>query len=66
MNTNYNYNGIGILDFFLIVNVIFKLLGIINWNWGIVLWPLWTILIIFIIVFIILNKNYIKRKDDNK
>lgn len=58
MNYNYNgNNGIGILDVFLIVNVILKLLGVIDWNWGIVLWPLWTTLIIFIIVFIILYKN---------
>lgn len=60
MNTNYNYNGIGILDFFLIVNVIFKLLGIINWSWWIVLWPLWAVIALFITLAIVLNKY---RKD---
>lgn len=54
MNTNYNYNGIGILDFFLIVNVIFKLLGIINWSWWIVLWPLWAVIALFITLAIVL------------
>ena len=42
--------GMGILDVILIVNIILKFIGIINWSWLVVLWPLWVILIIFFIV----------------
>ena len=51
--------GIGILDVLLIVNIVLKLVGSINWSWWIVLWPLWTqiaLVIIFIfLVFIIME-----------
>ena len=52
MNNNTG-NGIGLLDVILVVNIILKLIGVINWSWWVVLWPLWvsiTILIIFIII----------------
>lgn len=52
MNKNTG-SGMGLLDVILIVNIILKLIGAINWSWWVVLWPLWVsiaILIIFIII----------------
>lgn len=40
----------GILDVILIVNVILKLIGVINWSWLIVLWPVWATLAIILII----------------
>lgn len=53
MNNNTRSGGIGLLDVILVVNIILKLIGVINWSWWVVLWPLWVsiaILIIFIII----------------
>lgn len=36
----------GILDVILVINIVLKLLNLINWSWWIVLWPFWVILII--------------------
>lgn len=52
MNNNTG-SSIGLLDVILVVNIILKLIGVINWSWCVVLWPLWVsiaILIIFIII----------------
>lgn len=52
MNNNTG-SSIGLLDIILVVNIILKLIGVINWSWWVVLWPLWVsiaILIIFIII----------------
>ena len=52
MNKNTR-GGIGILDVVLIVNIILKFIGIINWSWWVVLWPLWvglSIIAIFLII----------------
>ncbi len=54
------YGGIGFFDLLLIVNIVLKLTGVINWSWWVVLWPLWIgiiVLIIFIIVFIKIFKE---------
>ena len=53
MNHTYIINGIGFLDILLIVNIVLKLAGIINWSWWIVLWPFWLSIIIFIIILLI-------------
>jgi uncharacterized protein YqhQ len=54
MNSNIHYHGgVGFLDVILIVNIILKLLGSINWSWGVVLWPLWIEIILCIILIII-------------
>lgn len=59
---NHNTNvraGIGFFDMLLLVNIVLKLTGVINWSWWVVLWPLWfgiIVAIIFIIIFIILIK----------
>lgn len=56
---NYQKNktskgGIGILGVILIVNIILKIAGLVEWSWIFVLWPLWVSLIfLFIILFII-------------
>ena len=42
----------GILDIILITNVILKYFDLIDWNWKIALWPLWTEIIIIILVII--------------
>ena len=47
-------NGLGILDVILIVNIILKLIKVINWTWSVVLWPLWVQLELIGIIFIIL------------
>jgi hypothetical protein len=54
------YGGISFFDLLLIVNIVLKLTGVINWSWWVVLWPLWIgiiVLIIFIIIFIKIFKE---------
>lgn len=54
MNNNTG-SSIGLFDVILVVNIILKLVGIINWSWLVVLWPLWISIIIIIIFIIIIN-----------
>ena len=56
MNNNTG-SSIGLLDVILVVNIILKLIGVINWSWWIVLWPLWVSIAI-IIIFIIIVKVF--------
>ena len=52
MNKNTG-SSLGLLDVILVVNIILKLIGVINWSWWVVLRPLWasiTIIIIFVII----------------
>ena len=44
--------GLGILDVILIVNIILKLVGVITWSWGVVLWPLWITIALIILILI--------------
>ena len=54
MNKNTG-SSLGLLDVILVVNIILKLIGVINWSWWVVLWPLWvSVVIIIIIIFIII------------
>lgn len=53
MNNNTG-SSIGLLDVVLVVNIVLKLIGVINWSWWVVLWPLWIIIVIFIIVVLLL------------
>ena len=58
MKNYYNYNpspgGVAVLGVILIVNIILKIAGLVEWSWIFVLWPLWISLIfLFIILFII-------------
>ena len=54
MNNNTG-SSIELFDVILVVNIILKLVGIINWSWLVVLWPLWISIIIIIIFIIIIN-----------
>lgn len=58
MNNNTR-SSIGLLDVILVVNIILKLIGVINWSWWVVLWPLWVSIAI-IIIFIIIVKVFWK------
>lgn len=40
----------GILDIILITNIILKYFDLINWNWKTALWPLWTEIVIIILI----------------
>ena len=57
MNNNTG-SSIGLLDVILVVNIVLKLIGVINWSWWIVLWPLWASIAI-IIIFIIIIKVFL-------
>lgn len=44
--------GLGLCDVLLVVFVVLKLIGVINWGWGWVLAPLWIpILIVLVLAF---------------
>ena len=58
MNNNTG-SSIGLLDVILVANIILKLIGVINWSWWVVLWPLWVSIAI-IIIFIIIVKVFWK------
>lgn len=45
---------LGFLNIVLLVNIILKLVKVINWSWAIVLWPLWAEIAIVIIILLIL------------
>lgn len=47
----------GILDVILVVNIILKLIGTIDWSWRVVLWPLWADIIIYIWLKIYIKLN---------
>lgn len=52
MNKNTG-SSLGLLDVILVVNIILKLIGVIDWSWWVVLWPLWISIGVVVIVFII-------------
>jgi hypothetical protein len=45
---------LGFLNIVLLVNIILKLVKVINWSWAIVLWPLWAEIAIVTIMLLIL------------
>lgn len=56
MNNGHSSKGLGILDIILIINIILKLVGVITWSWGVVLWPLWiSIALIIILILIVIG-----------
>lgn len=57
MNNRSNSGGAGItlLDLILVVNIVLKLVGVIQWSWWAVLWPLWVSLGIIAIFLIIVK-----------
>lgn len=52
---NNTATGLSALDVLLIVNIVLKLVGSIDWSWWLVLWPLWAQIIFVVIVIIILT-----------
>jgi hypothetical protein len=59
MNSN-NSGGIGFTGLLQIVFIVLKLIGVISWDWWIVLCPTWIsiiIVIIFLIVIFIVKKK---------
>ena len=56
MNNKYTNisGGVGFFDILLLINIILKLVGVINWSWWVVLWPLWASLIIIVIVIFVI------------
>lgn len=54
MNNNTG-SSIRLLDVILVVNIVLKLIGVINWSWWVVLWPLWVSIAILIIIIIIVK-----------
>lgn len=56
----------GILDALLIVFIVLKLCGVINWSWWWVLSPIWLpLVIILIIAFVIWFKDTFDNPSDN-
>lgn len=51
-NSDKGGKRLGVLDVILIVQVILKLFGLINWSWWAVLWPLWFFLVVVLFIFI--------------
>jgi hypothetical protein len=50
--------GLGFFDVLLLINIVLKLTGVINWSWALVLWPLWVglgLLAIILIIFSIMK-----------
>ena len=45
--------GLGFCDVLLIVFIVLKLIGIINWSWGWVLAPLWIPVLLVVIGFLV-------------
>ena len=53
MSKNKKSSGLGVLDVVLIVQIILKLFGLIDWSWGLVLWPIWVIIVLLVILGIV-------------
>ena len=53
MNSNTGRTGLTVLDLLLVAFIVLKLCGVIDWSWGVVLFPLWIQLGIFAIGLII-------------
>lgn len=64
INNNKSSGGIGILGVLQIVFIVLKLIGTIDWSWGLVLIPTWIGLACFVIglIVIICCKVYINSK----
>lgn len=64
-SNNKSSGGIGLLGVLQIVFVVLKLCGLINWSWGLVLIPLWIMLveIVILVVIAIYTHHYFKKYD---
>lgn len=50
-SSDSGHSGLGIWDVLLIVFIVLKLIGVINWGWRWVLAPLWISVLIALVVF---------------
>lgn len=57
MENNKKSNGVGCLGVVLIVFVILKLCGLIQWSWFWVLSPLWITILIAVVIVAIVTYN---------
>ena len=55
-------NGLTLADVLLVVFIILKLCGVVNWSWWWVLSPVWISLIIVIICYLIQEKQNERKK----
>jgi len=56
-NTEVRRTGLTLLEVLLVIFVVLKLCGLIDWPWLVVLWPLWIqlgLIAIILIVFVII------------
>lgn len=53
MENNYKSGGIGFIGLLTIVFITLKLCGVISWSWVWVLFPMWIVLAIAILLFLI-------------
>ncbi len=64
-NAETSRTGLTLLDVLLVVFIVLKLCGVIDWSWMVVLWPLWVqlglIAIVLIVCLIVLLVDKIKR-----
>ena len=62
MRNETTIGGFSLCDIFLVVFVVLKLIGVINWSWWIVLIPLWIELGIFVIMLLTMIVVIIKNR----
>ena len=55
MNDSAKSGGMGLLGVLLIIFIVLKLVGVIDWSWWLVLIPLWISLGLFVLVFVIVG-----------
>ena len=51
--SRYDSSSLGFCDVLLIVFIVLKLIGVINWSWGWVLAPLWIPVLLVVIGFLV-------------
>jgi len=62
MKNEATVGGFSLCDIFLVVFIILKLVGIINWPWWVVLIPLWIELAVFAILLFVMAYIIFKTK----
>jgi len=55
MNDSVKSGGMGLLGVLLVIFIVLKLVGVIDWSWWLVLIPLWISLGLFVLVFVIIG-----------
>lgn len=69
-NNSSSSGGIGLSGVLLVVFIVLKLVGVINWSWWWVLSPLWISIILFLLIVVgfaiyeVRSENQIKRGKD--